>query len=174
MATLNAMATARSCPACQSKLQTFQMGPIELDRCVGCKGTFFDGGELDAVLGKTLAFQDAGYATARKCAACGAKMRGATAAGVQLEHCPSCKGVFLDSGELRALNGGQGVRIREDAKTAHVSFNCAACTTTLEANGALRTNDGFVCSNCAPNVQPRAEDRQALDDVTGWLASLGI
>ncbi|MFL5319092.1 MAG: zf-TFIIB domain-containing protein [Myxococcaceae bacterium] len=168
------MASPRKCPACQSMLQTFKMGPIELDRCVGCKGTFFDGGELEGVLGKKVEFKDAGFATSRKCAACSALMRGASALGVQLETCPSCKAVFLDAGELRTLNGGQGVRIREDAKVAKVSFSCAACTTTLDASGALRTNDGFMCLNCAPHVQPHVEDQQALEDVTGWLASLGL
>lgn len=155
-------------------MQTFQMGPIELDRCTGCRGTFFDGGELEGVLGKKLQIQDGGYATARKCAACGAAMRAASAGGLQIEQCPSCKGVFLDAGELRALNGGQGLRVAESAKPHKVMFTCAKCTTTLEANGALRTNDGFMCSTCAPQVQPHVEDQQSMDDVNGWLASLGI
>src|SRR6476469_7032536 len=100
------MASPRKCPACQSMLQTFQMGPVQLDRCVGCKGTFFDGGELEAVLGRSVRFQDQGYPTSRKCAGCGAHMHGSSAGGVELEHCKSCKSVFLASGELRKLNGG--------------------------------------------------------------------
>lgn len=168
------MSTARSCPDCQSKLQPFQMGPIELDRCHGCRGTFFDGGELEAVLGKPLSFTDRGFATSRKCAACSAGMKAATVAGLSVELCGSCKGVFLDAGELRALNGGEGLRVRADAKVNKVTFNCASCGKNLDASAALRTSDGFKCSGCAPTATASGADTRSMDDVTGWLSSLGV
>lgn len=168
------MSGARTCPDCQSKLQAFQMGPIELDRCPGCRGTFFDGGELEAVLGKPMAFEARSYVTSRKCAACGAGMKAATVAGLAVEQCGSCKGVFLDAGELRSLNGGEGVRVRADAKVNKVTFSCASCGKTLDASEALRTNEGYKCRECAPTASASGQDRQSMDDVTNWLSSLGV
>lgn len=168
------MITARGCPDCGSKLQPFQMGPIELDRCHSCRGTFFDGGELEALLGKALAFTERGYATSRKCSGCSAAMKAATVAGLSVEMCGSCKGVFLDAGELRALNAGEGLRVRADAKVKKVTFNCASCGKNLDASAALRTSEGFKCSACAPTASASGADSESIDDVAGWLSSLGV
>lgn len=164
----------RTCPGCQSNLQAFHMGPIELDRCPGCRGTFFDGGELEAVLGKPLSFEARGFATSRKCAACGAAMKASAVGKLSVEQCGSCKGVFLDAGELRALNGGEGLRVRADARVTKVTFNCAQCWKTLDASTAIRTDEGFKCHACAGSAASAPEDRQSMDDVANWLTSLGV
>lgn len=167
------MATPRSCPACQSKLQAFQMGPIELDRCPGCRGTFFDGGELEAVLGRSLEVKDRGLPTNRRCAGCGAAMKAAIVGGLAVELCQSCKGIFLDAGELRSLNGGDGLRVRADASVHKVLFSCVSCGQSLDAEAAVRTDVGYKCADCA-GTAVGAQDKQAMDDVTSWLSSLGV
>jgi len=40
------------CPKCGMDLHSFELEGITLDRCVSCHGTFFDDGELEALLGK--------------------------------------------------------------------------------------------------------------------------
>jgi len=37
------------CPKCAALLEATLMGPVEIDRCVGCGGIFLDRGELDAI-----------------------------------------------------------------------------------------------------------------------------
>lgn len=92
-------------------MRPFQAGKIELDRCTFCRGLWFDGGELEQLLGKRPAAQLDALETSRKCAACSVPMRAAVVGGLRVEFCMTCGGVFLDDGELVALNGGQPVRV---------------------------------------------------------------
>ncbi|MBL8918296.1 MAG: zf-TFIIB domain-containing protein [Myxococcaceae bacterium] len=110
--------TARTCPGCTAPMRAFQAGKVELDRCTFCNGLWFDGGELEQVLGKRPpAKLDPQLKTSRQCAACAVPMRAAEVGGLRVEFCETCHGVFLDDGELRAINGGQQVRVQvADAK----------------------------------------------------------
>ena len=46
----------RQCPTCRGKsLKTLDVEDVELDYCIGCKGLFFDPGELERVFPKTYA-----------------------------------------------------------------------------------------------------------------------
>lgn len=98
-------------------MRAFDAGSVELDRCTFCNGLWFDGGELEQVLGKRLAAKLDPLTTSRKCPVCAVGMRAAEVGGLRVEFCETCHGVFLDDGELRALNGGQQVRVQvRDAK----------------------------------------------------------
>lgn len=88
---------------------------IELDRCTFCKGLWFDGGELEQVLKKPANPQLDEGSTARKCAACAVPMRPAVLGRLRVETCTTCHGVFLDEGELVALNDGKAVRVTMEA-----------------------------------------------------------
>jgi Zn-finger nucleic acid-binding protein len=96
-------------------MKPFMVGGIELDRCTFCKGLWFDGGELEQVLKKPANPQLDEGSTARKCAACTTPMRPAVLGGLRVETCTKCRGVFLDEGELVALNDGQPVRVTVQA-----------------------------------------------------------
>lgn len=137
--------TARTCPGCSVPMRPFQAGKIELDRCSFCNGLWFDGGELEAILGKKLsAVVTPGMSTARACPACKVPMDPAELGGLRVETCSKCRGFFLDDGELVALNGGKAVRIQQQAPAP-----------------------------AAPKPAPRPE-KQVQDDVMGWLDSLGV
>ncbi len=104
--------TARTCPGCTAPMRPFPAGKVELDRCTFCSGLWFDGGELEALLGKKLpAKLDPDVVTSRKCPADSISMQAAEVAGLRVEFCTKCFGVFLDDGELVALNGGKPVRV---------------------------------------------------------------
>lgn len=46
----------RQCPTCRGRrLQTLEVEDVELDYCIGCKGLFFDPGELEQVFPRTYA-----------------------------------------------------------------------------------------------------------------------
>ena len=101
-------------------MKAFPVGAVELDRCTFCKGLWFDGGELQRVLGKKMApTLDAG-ATSRSCPACLVAMTPAVLGGLRVETCIKCKGIFLDEGELVALNGGERIRMEQPAPEAKV------------------------------------------------------
>lgn len=92
-------------------MKPFVVSGIELDRCTFCKGLWFDGGELEAVLKKPANPKLDEGATSRKCAACATPMTPAVLGRLRVETCTKCRGVFLDEGELVALNDGKPVRV---------------------------------------------------------------
>lgn len=108
--------SATTCPGCTGVMKPLQAGAVELDRCAFCKGLWFDAGELEKVLGKKLSGALGGEIRARMCPHCEVNLHAVTLGEVQVDVCTTCRGVFLDSGELKALNGGQDVRVRTDAQ----------------------------------------------------------
>jgi Zn-finger nucleic acid-binding protein len=97
-------------------MRPFPAGRVELDRCSFCRGLWFDGGELEQVLGKKVSPQPApGLQTNRHCPPCKTPMAPAELGGLRVEVCGTCHGIFLDEGELVALNGGKQVRVEQQA-----------------------------------------------------------
>lgn len=94
-------------------MKPFQAGRIELDRCSFCRGLWFDGGELEAVLGKKIAPTfSGGLQTSRKCAACNKQMVPGELGGLRIEVCRVDRGIFLDENELTHLNAGKKVSVQ--------------------------------------------------------------
>lgn len=105
-----------TCPSCTGAMHEFQVGKIALDRCTFCRGLWFDGGELEALLGRRPSAKLAeGVDNSRRCPRCTVVMRAAEVGGLRVEFCTQCNGVFLDDGELTAMNGGKPVRVQVDA-----------------------------------------------------------
>ena len=96
-------------------MKPFVVSGIELDRCIFCKGLWFDGGELEQVLKKPANPKLDEGTTSRKCAACATPMTPAVLGRLRVETCTKCHGVFLDEGELVALNEGKPVRVTMEA-----------------------------------------------------------
>lgn len=108
------------CPRCNSQLTKKSLRDfkttIEVDHCVNCGGSWFDNGELSAVE-KTIepTFfeikklpQQKDQLKALKCPSCSDhpyldKADHPRDKKVVLDYCPSCKGIWLDSGELEAI-----------------------------------------------------------------------
>jgi Zn-finger nucleic acid-binding protein len=115
----------RICPRCDKPMQTIDLkveGAYLIERCEDCFGLFFDPGELEALLDKTVANvyridyaqiddlnkmkRSVDYAVAYiKCPVCGKLMNrinfGARS-GVIVDTCKE-HGIWLDGGELRQL-----------------------------------------------------------------------
>ncbi len=102
------------CPKCSSEMQEVMHDGVYIDRCIGCKGLWFnmlehehlaaiEGSEsLDfgsAEVGKRFdAMEDV------KCPNCSCemlKMVDARQPHIWYEGCPSCYGVYFDAGEFR-------------------------------------------------------------------------
>ena len=84
---------------------------ITLDVCPGCRGLWFDPGELQRLVGDLLDFYSLDEIRDCKrmieaCPGCGEELKEkAIVAGgsLRIDSCPSCSGAFLDSGELERI-----------------------------------------------------------------------
>lgn len=104
------------CPGCGGALKEVSIPPVSVDVCIhGCKGIWFDRGELEKVLKKSpdadqlmnstgweVKVPEAG--ALRHCPRCvgtGLKtFQWGSAYPVELDVCPGCGGYWLDAGEL--------------------------------------------------------------------------
>ncbi|MEE4273946.1 MAG: zf-TFIIB domain-containing protein [Thermoanaerobaculales bacterium] len=106
------------CPKCESELQSNVIADIEVEECPSCKGIWFDKDELRRVKDKAdadLNWMDFEiwrhpelFEVSEKpspCPACGSEFvaidYGQT--GVEIDFCPSCRGVWLDAGEMEKI-----------------------------------------------------------------------
>ncbi len=103
------------CPACQSDLipLTFEGSDLELDRCTSCVGLWFDRSELRQLItdsnlhGQIFEVPPQALAESvptlgpRSCARCDGQALNVRHLGdVEVDECSSCRGVWLDAGEL--------------------------------------------------------------------------
>ncbi len=118
-----------TCPACGKMLETVTVCNAELEACVnGCGGIWFDAAELfrldsseegvdDPILQKLLAFEtprDADNRDKISCIKCGIKMKRheyRENAGIFVDTCYGCGGLWLDGGELKELRESQAVQL---------------------------------------------------------------
>jgi Zn-finger nucleic acid-binding protein len=106
------------CPKCDTQLKPKAIGPVEVDECETCKGVWFDKDELRQA--KDISDSDLNWmdfeiwkhedrfkanASQIKCPVCKTQAQtihyGETA--VEVDYCPSCKGVWLDENELKKI-----------------------------------------------------------------------
>ena len=105
------------CPKCRSEFETLRHEGIEVDRCPGCGGIWFDalekerlassagGAELDA--GDPRVGRRYNDMTNIQCPRCEVKMfrmTDHTQFHIEYESCPTCYGTFFDAGEFKDLS----------------------------------------------------------------------
>ncbi|HBP18563.1 MAG TPA: hypothetical protein DEA08_12360 [Planctomycetes bacterium] len=95
------------CPKCQAKLWHMDRGGNLVELCSGCKGMWFDAGELTVILGVYRRLETAlGEDTAFACLRCNderLRQLPFPHSSVDVDVCPKCQGVWLDRGELETL-----------------------------------------------------------------------
>jgi Zn-finger nucleic acid-binding protein len=94
------------CPACRLPLATAEISEIEIDFCGACHGTWFDAGEIEALLGRGLPLTPDDVARAqkgeRRCPRCRRHLRHLTVtSGLVIDVCAD--GVWFDRGEVGQL-----------------------------------------------------------------------
>ena len=100
-----------NCPKCDGTLGPIQVELVELDFCMGCKGSWFDAGEVSAYFELTRDFPKESQGAeeggrALSCPRCQCSMREvryASPADLLVDRCEGCGGVFLDRGEIGKL-----------------------------------------------------------------------
>jgi len=99
-----------NCPACGSPMMVVERQGIELDYCSGCKGIWFDSGELKLLsmaLGVEIELPDWSKLPEaqtsekyRRCPRCDKKMRKNMVGEVLVDRCPNGHGLWFDGGEM--------------------------------------------------------------------------
>ncbi len=103
------------CPKCRSEMERVTIGRTDVDRCVSCKGLWFDMSE-DQDLLKFAKEIDIGDDDAKEKTVPGRRIYCPVCAGTPMvrmadprhphiwfESCPSCQGCYLDAGEFRDM-----------------------------------------------------------------------
>ncbi|NKI36387.1 zf-TFIIB domain-containing protein [Wenzhouxiangella sp. XN79A] len=111
------MTAALACPKCRSAMESVVVDGVEVDRCTGCEGIWFDAGELDWLaqdevaeaidVGEAERGQSMNAVTEIDCPRCGKPTRHVAdrhKPGIRYEVCIGCEGAFLDAGEFTELS----------------------------------------------------------------------
>lgn len=103
-----------NCPKCNAAMETVRVESIEVDRCTGCKGLFFDAMEAERLRkirgSESIDIGDASVGQAQntndriRCPRDTTPMLRIVdpkQPHLWLESCPVCNGMFFDAGEFR-------------------------------------------------------------------------
>lgn len=165
------------CPDCRQRMQAFFVparsgsGEVELDRCGQCSSLWFNAGEVQAALGRSIRRRQG--SSTRSCPTCRVKLEAAVLEGqVDVERCGTCQGVFLDGHDVAVL-GQKKTRARSSGGGG---FECEACGERRPFGEAQSTLTGLICGACATktNVQEAQvaeEQRSLLGRFFSWFRS---
>ncbi len=136
------MGCAMNCPACDHQLTETQVGAVVVDICQGgCGGIWFDAFELKRVDERHEAAGEhlinirrnpdrpVDLSRKRACPRCaGVKLKRHLfhpRSTVEIDHCPSCAGYWLDAGELEKIRLEQrsDATAAKSAQPSHVSMD---------------------------------------------------
>lgn len=156
------------CPACDQQMNHRDRGGTEIDVCAKCRGVWLDATELDAILGadddstSVEAGLDDSAALPEQCRYCGEDsdpdgrcpacqrpvglscphddkpMYIVDAAGVELDRCPTCKGLWVDGFERTKLG-----KMREELLERAAGMRRDNTGETAAALIGLGTADGL-------------------------------
>lgn len=107
----------RNCPVCSETMYIEKIEGEDIDRCPGCKGMYFDKGELESISKLVSLFTDINLEEEEidtiplfererklKCPDCGEPMTEQdVGGGYVIDQCIGCEGIWLDFGELAAI-----------------------------------------------------------------------
>jgi Zn-finger nucleic acid-binding protein len=154
------------------------VGQTTVDVCESCCGIWFDGGELERVIGRPLLARGS-FPQYRRCPHCHEEMKRVVIGKVGVERCPTCGGHFLDNGELEQLVGPsrKAPRLEAPAPAAALSedavrdFDCMRCGGRFPIEKGYAVPGGHVCDRCS-GLTSEAEVLGPLDKFLDALGSV--
>ncbi|MBL8938847.1 MAG: zf-TFIIB domain-containing protein [Archangium sp.] len=167
------------CPDCRQRMQAFFVparsgsGEVELDRCGQCSSLWFNAGEVEAALGRSIRRRQG--STTRSCPTCRVKLDAAVLEGrVDVERCGRCQGVFLDGHDVAVL--GQKKSKPRASSSGSGGFECEACGERRPFGEAQSTVTGLICAACATKANAKEpevaeEQRSLLGRFFSWFGS---
>jgi Zn-finger nucleic acid-binding protein len=156
-------------------MQLFHVWRVELDLCPECGGVWVDRNGVERAVGRRLAETPREGTSWRQCAACRKPLTLLVLAGEQVESCASCRGVYLDKGELDQLATRrvplQGPALKHSPEGTVLSFQCPRCGGEFPAELGYPRGRGLVCTECAPafGVQKRSPSRGGGSSTNEWV-----
>lgn len=192
----------RRCPRCEEELQTELVEGVAVDGCPQCGGIWFDEKELTQVAmthrGALLEAEDrftahrghhvSAQARGGKCPNCGQPLLTFElkhSRGILLDGCRTCKGIWVDDGELRALwkqvrshqpDSGHEKPVRRPHLPAIAAFltkvHCPVCDETNPATAStcwkcqavLKGRRGaMLCPHCGGRLLSQVWGELSLD-----------
>jgi hypothetical protein len=99
----------KKCPRCQENLYMIERGGVRLDHCWSCGGIWFDRHELDELVDEDgtleLLIEITGKLKGEGllCPTCRELMTTHEVFGVYVDHCPECRGIWMDKGETEKV-----------------------------------------------------------------------
>ncbi|MGI5864095.1 MAG: zf-TFIIB domain-containing protein [Myxococcales bacterium] len=173
-----------ACPCCNSEMQAYQIGATNLDLCGCCDGLWFDGGELEAVVGAPLSAQGS-FSQYRACPRCKKSMKRVMLDKTSVEHCEQCKGYFLDADELEeiiasaaaapvaaAAAGKPPAAAEEEAGPRE--FDCLKCGKRFPIAKAYSVPGGRICDGCSGFVPVATEPSKLVRFLTGLFEAMPV
>ena len=115
---------SRTCPICSVALNISHAEDVEIDVCPNCNGVYLDHGEIKKITAnsklhahfmKTLGSAEI---SPLMCPGCSSSMRLQYLEDTEIDTCGSCKGIWLDPGELQKLAGMAPSRIPDSGRGA--------------------------------------------------------
>jgi len=101
------------CPKCKGKLEVVMSAEVKVDKCVSCGGIWFDDGELYKLLTTSVSLMIDGLESddtreynkqEGNCPLCNdvklERIVSPVDPEIAIDKCPSCKGIWLERGEL--------------------------------------------------------------------------
>lgn len=167
-----------TCPDCRQRMQAFYVparggaGEVELDRCGQCGALWFNAGEVETALGRTVRRRQG--TSSRSCPSCRVKLEAAMLEGkIEVERCGSCEGVFLDGHDVDELGQKRTTQRRTSGGSG---FECEGCGQRRPFSEAQCTVTGLLCAGCSSRMSAvesmmGAEKRSMLDRFFIWLGS---
>ncbi|XXF79049.1 zf-TFIIB domain-containing protein [Myxococcaceae bacterium GXIMD 01537] len=140
----------RRCPSCAQPMQTLFVERVELDRCLRCKATWFDGGELERVSGKQGAPTMTRPQPACRCPGCAGDLWFASLRGCEALACVGCGGCFVTDAQLQRAEKVRPASVPRPA----MQFVCVGCKDRYAVNTGQPVAAGLACQRCAPRLPP--------------------
>ena len=119
------MTMARNCPICAVDLNISHAEGVEIDVCPNCSGVYLDHGEIKKITSNSKLhahfMNTLGKAqiSPLMCPGCGSSMRLQYLEETEIDTCGSCKGIWLDPGELQKLGGVAPSKIPDSSCEEH-------------------------------------------------------
>jgi len=169
-------ASAIRCPSCASRMEVRREGVAGVDVCAECGGLWLDAGELEQITGVSSS-SSPGATQYRKCPHCKMAMARVVIEGISVERCTTCKGLFLDAGELEQIRNGSAKRGPQKrpadfSSSAVREFDCMKCGRHFPREKGYAVPGGHLCDACAGHADQNDAGPGPLERILGAFVDL--